>query len=95
MSDGAVTADYPRSVTFEKPPWGRRGYNEKAVTDFLALCARRLDGRGHLTAQDVRNVRFNKPPFGKRGFDEDEVDAVLVEIATAIAELDAQAERDA
>ncbi|WP_460357934.1 DivIVA domain-containing protein [Mycobacterium sp. ZZG] len=95
MSDGAVTADYLRSITFEKPPWGKRGYNEKAVTDFLALCARRLDGRGHLSAEDVRNVRFNKPPFGKRGFNEEQVDALLAEIATAIAELDTQPELDA
>ncbi|KWX65908.1 DivIVA domain-containing protein [Mycobacterium sp. NAZ190054] len=89
MSDGALTADHLRTITFEKPPWGKRGYNPKAVTDFLALCARRLEGRGHLTAEDVRNVRFNKPPFGRRGFDEDQVDALLDEIATAIAQLDA------
>lgn len=88
MTDGAVTADHLRNVTFEKPSWPKRGYNEKAVTDFLALCARRLDGRGHLTAEDVRHVRFNKPPFGKRGFDEDQVDALIAEIAAAIAELD-------
>lgn len=89
MSDGAVTAEYLRNFAFEKPPLGKRGYNEKAVLDFVALCARRLDGRGHLTANDVRNVRFNKPPFGKRGYDGTQVDALLDEIATAIAELDA------
>lgn len=89
MSDGAVTAEYLRNVTFEKPPWGKRGYNEKAVADFVALCARRLEGRGHLTADDVRSVRFNKPPIGRRGYDENQVDDLLAEIATAIAELDA------
>ena len=89
MSDGAVTAEYLRNVTFEKPPWGKRGYNEKAVADFVALCARRLEGRGHLTADDVRSVRFNKPPLGRRGYDENQVDELLAEIATAIADLDA------
>ena len=89
MSDGAVTAEYLRNVTFDKPPLGKRGYNEKAVADFVALCARRLDGRGHLTADDVRSVRFNKPSFGKRGFDENQIDALLAEIATAIDNLDA------
>ena len=89
MSDGAVTAEYLRNFTFDKPPLGKRGYNEKSVLDFVALCARRLDGRGHLTADDVRSVRFNKPPFGKRGYDETQVDALLDEIATAIVELDA------
>ncbi|MBB2988964.1 DivIVA domain-containing protein [Mycolicibacterium iranicum] len=88
MSNGAVTAEYLRSVTFEKPPLGKRGYNEKAVADFVALCARRLEGRGHLTADDVRNVRFNKPPFGRRGYHEDQVDSLLDEIAAAIDELD-------
>ena len=89
MSDGAVTAEYLRNFTFEKPPIGKRGYNEKAVGDFVALCARRLDGRGHVTADDVRSVRFNKPPFGKRGYDENQVDTLLDQIATAIAQLDA------
>lgn len=89
MSDGAVTAEYLRNVTFEKPPWGKRGYNEKAVADFVALCARRLEGRGHLTADDVRNVRFNKPPIGRRGYDDAQVDQLLNEIATAIDQLDA------
>ena len=90
MIEGAVTAEQLRNLTFHKPPWGKRGYNEKAVADFVALCARRLDGRGHLTAGDVRNVRFNKPPLGKRGFDVDQVDELLDQIATAIADLDAR-----
>ncbi len=89
MSDGAVTAEYLRNFTFEKPPLGKRGYSEKAVADFVALCARRLDGRGHLSAEDVRSVRFNKPSFGKRGYDSGQVDALLDDIATAIAELEA------
>lgn len=89
MSDGAVTAEYLRNFVFDKPPFGRRGYNEKAVADFVALCARRLEGRGHLTADDVRSVRFNKPPIGRRGYDDAQVDQLLNEIATAIAELDA------
>jgi DivIVA domain-containing protein len=90
MSDGAFTAEYLRNVMFEKPPWGKRGYHPKAVADFLALCARRLDGKGHLTAEDVRNVRFNKPSLGKRGVDRNQVDDLLAEIATAIDNLDAR-----
>lgn len=88
MGDGGLTAEKLRAMTFEKPAWPKRGYDEKSVNDFLALASRRLDGRGHLSAGDVRAVRFNKPPFGKRGFDEQQVDAVLVEIATAIELLD-------
>ncbi|KRE27303.1 cell division protein DivIVA [Mycobacterium sp. Soil538] len=89
MGDGGLTAEDLRNVTFEKPPWGKRGYDEKSVQDFVALAARRLDGRGHLSADDVRAVRFNKPAFGKRGFDGNQVDALLDDIAAAIADLDA------
>ena len=87
MSDGGLTADDVRSATFERPPWGKRGYDEKSVNDFLQLVARRLDGRGHLTADNVRGVQFGKPPFGKRDYNEDEVDALLDQIAAAIENL--------
>jgi DivIVA domain-containing protein len=83
----ALTAEDVRSATIEKPPWGKRGYDEKSVDDFLQLAARRLDGRGHLTADDVRGIRFRKPPLGKRGYKEDDVDALLAQIAEAIASL--------
>jgi DivIVA domain-containing protein len=89
MSDGGLTASDLRGAAFEKPPWNKRGYDPKSVNDFLALAARRLEGRGHLSADDVRGVRFGKPPFGKRGYDEDQVDAMLDQIAVAIAHLDA------
>lgn len=83
-----LTAEDVRSTTFEKPPWGKRGYDDKSVNDFLQLVARRLEGRGHISADDVRGVRFPKPPFGRRGVDDDQVDAVLDEIAQTIAKLD-------
>ena len=54
MSDAALTAEDVRSATFNKPPRGKRGYDEKSVNDFLQLAARRLDGSGHLSAADVR-----------------------------------------
>ena len=82
-----MTAEDVRSATFEKPPWGKRGYDEKSVNDFLQLAVRRLDGRGHLTADDVRGIKFRKPPFGKRGYDKDDVDALLKQIAETIANL--------
>jgi DivIVA domain-containing protein len=87
MSEG-LTAEDVRNATFEKPPWGKRGYEEKSVNDFLQLVARRIEGRGHLSAEDVRGVRFPKPPFGKRGYHEDQVDALLDEVAATIADLD-------
>ena len=83
----ALTAEDVRGATFDKPPWGKPGYDEKSVTDFLQLAARRLDGRGHLSAADVRGVRFPKPPFGRRGVDAVRVDAMLEAIAARIDEL--------
>ena len=88
MGDSGLTAEQLRITTFEKPPWPKRGYSEKSVTDFLALAARRLEGRGHLCADDIRAVRFDKAPLGKRGYHPQQVDAVLAEIATAIDHLD-------
>ena len=85
---GGVVFDNLRNITFEKPAFGKRGYDEKSVNDFLALAARRLDGRGHLSADDVRGMRFNKPKLGKRGYDPAQVDQLVDEIATAIAHLD-------
>ncbi|QEM46855.1 DivIVA domain-containing protein [Mycolicibacterium grossiae] len=87
VADGELTAEAVRAATFDKPRWGRRGYDEKAVRDFLQLAARRLEGRGHLSADDVRGMRFNKPRLGKRGLDEQQVDAMLAEIVRRIDEL--------
>ena len=84
----ALTAEDVRGTTFDKPPWGKRGYDEKSVNDFLQLVARRLEGRGHLSAADVRGMRFPKPSIGKRGFDEADVDALLDRVAKAMANLD-------
>lgn len=87
---GGLTAEDVREATFDKPPWGKRGYEEKSVDDFLALAARRLEGRGHLSADDVRGIHFPKPRIGKRGYNEDEVDALLDEIAATIENLENQ-----
>jgi DivIVA domain-containing protein len=87
---GGLTADAVRSATFPKPPLGKRGYDPKSVRDFLALAARRLEGRGHLCADDVRSIRFPKPPIGRRGVHGGEVDAYMLMVAAAIAALDGQ-----
>ncbi|HJT92630.1 MAG TPA: DivIVA domain-containing protein [Mycobacterium sp.] len=87
MTDGGLTAEHVRGAAFDKPRWGKRGYDEKSVDDFLQLVVRRLEGRGHLTADDVRGIRFRKPKLGKRGYREDGVDALLGQIATTIANL--------
>ena len=83
-----LTAQDVRGATFNKPPLGRRGYNEDEVHAFLQLAALRLDGNGRLSADDVRDVAFSKPRIGKRGYHEDEVDAFLDALAATIAGLD-------
>jgi DivIVA domain-containing protein len=69
-----------RSVQFGKPPFGRRGYDEIEVDDFLRKAAEWLantPGAVRVTADEVHEVAFRKPRIGSRGYDEDEVDAFL------------------
>jgi DivIVA domain-containing protein len=91
VSAAGLTAEDVRSATFNKPPWGKRGYDEKSVDDFLQRAVRRLDGQGELSADDARQVCFTKPPIGKRGYNEDEVDSFLDALAATIARLDDRA----
>ncbi|WP_123029123.1 DivIVA domain-containing protein [Mycolicibacterium stellerae] len=86
-----LTANEVRETTFGKPPWGKRGYNEDEVDDFITHVVARLEGRGGLTADDVHNVAFSKPSFGKRGYNEAEVDAFLETVEATIAGLDRRA----
>jgi DivIVA domain-containing protein len=39
MSDAGLTAEDVRSATFNKPPWGKRDYDETSVDDFLDTLA--------------------------------------------------------
>jgi DivIVA domain-containing protein len=87
MNDG-LTADDVRETIFGRPPWGKRGYNEDEVDDFIAQVVARLEGRGGLTAGAVHDMAFSKPPIGKRGYNENEVDALLEAVEAAIAKLD-------
>jgi DivIVA domain-containing protein len=69
-----------RAVRFGKPPFGRRGYDETEVDDFLRMVADTLDqasGAARVEADQVHEVAFRKPRIGSRGYDEDEVDAFL------------------
>ena len=75
-----IKASDVRSVQFGKPPFGRRGYDEIEVDDFLrkvtdALAQTR--GAPPLDPEEVHQVAFRKPRIGSRGYDEDEVDAFL------------------
>lgn len=75
-----ITASDVRSVQFGKPPFGRRGYDEIEVDDFLRKVTEALSqtrGAPALEAEEVHQVAFRKPRIGSRGYDEDEVDAFL------------------
>jgi DivIVA domain-containing protein len=75
-----VTAADVRTVRFGKPPFGKRGYDEMEVDDFLRLVADTLaqaPGGSRINAGQVHEVAFRKPRIGSRGYDEDEVDAFL------------------
>ncbi len=75
-----ITASDVRSVQFGKPPFGRRGYDEIEVDDFLRKVTEALSqtrGVPSVDAEEVHQVAFRKPRIGSRGYDEDEVDAFL------------------
>ncbi|HYT09419.1 MAG TPA: DivIVA domain-containing protein, partial [Mycobacteriales bacterium] len=69
-----------RAVRFGKPPFGRRGYDETEVDEFLRQVADALAhmaGTARMDPERVHEVAFRKPRIGSRGYDEDEVDAFL------------------
>jgi DivIVA domain-containing protein len=75
-----IKASDVRAVQFGKPPFGRRGYDEIEVDDFLRKVTDALTqtrGIPPLDAEEVHQVAFRKPRLGSRGYDEDEVDAFL------------------
>jgi DivIVA domain-containing protein len=75
-----ITAADVRAVRFGKPPFGKRGYDEAEVDEFLRQLGEtlaQLPGGARLAATDVHEAAFRKPRLGSRGYDEDEVDAFL------------------
>jgi DivIVA domain-containing protein len=75
-----IKASDVRAVQFGKPPFGRRGYDEIEVDDFLRKVTEALTqtrGVPPVDADEVHQVAFRKPRIGSRGYDEDEVDAFL------------------
>jgi DivIVA domain-containing protein len=75
-----ITAADVRAVRFGKPPFGRRGYDENEVDEFLRAVAESLAqgaGSSRVDADRVHEIAFRKPKLGSRGYDEDEVDAFL------------------
>lgn len=69
-----------QDVTFDKPAFGKRGYNEDQVDDFLDRIGATLVGRDTLSADEVRDVAFEAGSLLRRGYDEDQVDAFLDKI---------------
>ncbi|CRK61493.1 hypothetical protein [Alloactinosynnema sp. L-07] len=74
-----------RAVTFDKAPFGKRGYNEGQVDDFLDRIEAALTGSDALTADDVRSVVFDPAPLVKRGYHEDQVDAFLDQVVATLS----------
>ncbi|WP_448222055.1 DivIVA domain-containing protein [Gordonia iterans] len=88
-SAGLTAADI-RDATFGKPLFGRSGYNEDQVDDFLdALEAKFRDpadpALSWLTPGAVQEAVFGPPGFGRRGYRRDEVDDFLARAAAALS----------
>ncbi|SDI48519.1 DivIVA domain-containing protein [Actinokineospora alba] len=84
----SLTPEAVRAVTFDKAPFGKRGYHEDQVDDFLDLVEAALAGKGTLSSAEVRRVVFDAAPLVKRGYNEDQVDAFLDMVATEMDERD-------
>ncbi|WP_018683287.1 DivIVA domain-containing protein [Actinokineospora enzanensis] len=79
-----MTAETVRSVTFDKAPFGRRGYHEDQVDEFIDRIEAALDGRSRMTVKEVREAEFDAAPLVKRGYHEDQVDEFLDDVATEL-----------
>ncbi|GAA2970363.1 DivIVA domain-containing protein [Actinokineospora diospyrosa] len=88
----SLTPETVREVTFDKAPFGKRGYHEDQVDDFLDRVEAALSGRVALSVAEVREIAFDAAPRVKRGYNEDQVDEFLDSVA---AELQARAVEDA
>ncbi|WP_084467535.1 DivIVA domain-containing protein [Actinokineospora inagensis] len=88
----SLTPDAVRAITFDKAPFGRRGYHEDQVDAFLDKVEAALSGTGTLTLDDVHEAEFDAAPLVKRGYHEDQVDEFLDTVA---AELEARAAENA
>lgn len=68
-------------IAFRKPPFGKRGYDEDDVDDFLYRLEEFFRApTGALTVEDVKKAQFRKPPVGKRGYDTGDVDDFLDQV---------------
>ncbi|OLR89980.1 hypothetical protein BJP25_03080 [Actinokineospora bangkokensis] len=86
-----LTPEAIRSATFDKAPFGRRGYHEDQVDAFLDRVEAALDGGAPITAAEVMQVEFDAAPLVRRGYHEGQVDEFL----DLIVEHLEQVERDA
>jgi DivIVA domain-containing protein len=84
MEQRTLTPAEVRSVTFDKAPLGKRGYDEKQVDAFLDRVEATLTGTDQLSSEDVRAVVFADAPLIRRGYHEDQVDDFLDVIVMAL-----------
>jgi DivIVA domain-containing protein len=91
MEQRTLTPAEVRSVTFDKAPLGKRGYDEKQVDAFLDRVEATLAGTDQLTSEDVRAVVFADAPLIKRGYHEDQVDDFLDVIVMAFEQRERRA----
>ncbi|WP_324608961.1 DivIVA domain-containing protein [Actinokineospora spheciospongiae] len=72
-----LTAEAVRAATFDKAPFGRRGYHEDQVDAFLDRVEAALEGGEPITAAEVSSVEFDAAPIVRRGYHEGQVDEFL------------------
>ncbi|WP_424184239.1 DivIVA domain-containing protein [Actinokineospora sp. G85] len=76
-----LTPEAVQAVTFDKAPFGRRGYHEDQVDSFLDRVENALSGGEPMTAADVLEAEFDAAPLVRRGYHEGQVDEFLDQVA--------------
>ncbi len=76
-----LTPEAVQAVTFDKAPFGRRGYHEDQVDSFLDRVENALSGGEPMTAADVLDAEFDAAPLVRRGYHEGQVDEFLDQVA--------------
>lgn len=72
-----LTGDQVRALTFRRPPFPHRGYDEAQVDALIERIAGSLDRGEAISPEQLREVQFGKAGVHRRGYDEADVDAFL------------------
>ncbi len=80
-----LTGEQVRALTFRRPPFPHRGYDESQVETLIGWIAASLDRGEAIPAEKLHDVRLGRSGRHRRGYDEADVDAFLRIVERAVA----------